>query len=95
LAGFREIEMARMMAEAESENRKVVEEIRKRVTVRDWLSAVNANVEQEIGLEILRSNPGSGSWLLANSHFQSWINLETSGNSILWLTGIPGSGLIP
>ena len=39
-----------------------------------------------------RASPNSTKWLLRETAFQQWIDIENSATALLWLQGIPGAG---
>ncbi|KAJ6458689.1 ankyrin repeat-containing domain protein [Mycena vulgaris] len=58
-----------------------------RTKIIDWLSPINFFERQD---DIFRARePGTGDWLLEDSHFKQW---EASSGEILWCRGMPGAG---
>ena len=55
--------------------------------LRSWLKAPDATVDHNAAC--LKKHPGTGLWLIEDSHFTTWL---TEGSSILWLNGFAGSG---
>ena len=37
---------------------------------------------------------GTGKWLLRNDEFLKWLDPSNTTNGILWLSGIPGAGML-
>jgi hypothetical protein len=93
LAQFEEFQRARVTAEAEFRNLQDAEQRHRRITVRDWLSAANTDIDQEKGANVRSDYPNTGRWLLANHHMQAWLNPEFCSTPLLWLNGIPGAGM--
>lgn len=63
---------------------------KKRQRVLDFFTKVNPqpNFETSRGLR----HPMTGLWLTESQTFKSWLHTEETGNSRLWLSGIPGAG---
>ena len=91
---FREMEKARTAAEADYQCRTIEEERHRRITVRNWLSAASVDTDQEKGVNARKDCPGSGRWLLEHNCMQAWFNMEFCATPLLWLSGIPGAGLV-
>lgn len=52
-----------------------------------WLKAPDATIDHNAAC--LKRHPGTGLWLIEDSHFSKWL---VEGNSILWVNGFAGSG---
>ncbi len=89
---FHQMEMGRAAAEADFKRRNEEEERHRRITVRNWLSAANTDVDQERGVTTRKQNPESGRWLLENNLLQSWFSPDLCSVPLLWINGIPGAG---
>ena len=55
--------------------------------LRNWLNAPDATVDYNAAS--LRKHPGTGMWLINSSSYTEWL---TGSNSILSVSGVPGSG---
>ena len=53
----------------------------------DWLKAPDPTIDHNAAC--LKKHPGTGLWLIEDSHFANWLIEE---NSVLWLNGFAGSG---
>lgn len=56
----------------------------------NWICPVRVNVEENLETALKLREPGTGKWLLELLSFEEWSNSGT--NSLLWISGIPGSG---
>ena len=63
---------------------------RRRFDVLTWLSAPDAASDQDHH-RVLRND--SGRWLLQNARYQSWSVSHTDAIPLLWVRGMPGSGM--
>ncbi|KAK2754802.1 hypothetical protein FQN54_006695 [Arachnomyces sp. PD_36] len=63
---------------------------RKRQRVLDFFMKVNPQPSFETSREL--RHPMTGLWLTESEMFKSWLRTEKTGNSRLWLSGIPGAG---
>jgi hypothetical protein len=75
------------------EREKQAEEDRWRDTVRHWLSLVEYEAEHLSHREKRRVCEDPGRWLLDTAEFKTWASHTDCLNSLLWLSGIPGSGM--
>ncbi len=61
--------------------------------VKDWLDPVNYHHDQESFSSIRQRYSTSGKWLIEHQMVKEWLVSGTPTTSI-WLTGIPGAGMI-
>ncbi|KAF4436368.1 hypothetical protein F53441_13284, partial [Fusarium austroafricanum] len=66
------------------DNREAAEQKRR---ILQWLSPVDPSISHHAALKIHRA--GTNDWFLSREEFNNW---KQAKNSVLWLTGIPGSG---
>lgn len=68
--------------------------LQRRAFLTTWLSAADVRSDQERGQEARRSNPESGRWILSKGPFRAWFDLKQLSDPVLWIHGMPGSGMI-
>lgn len=90
------VDSALSLQKIENHTSSMVQDVRK-LQIRDyhqkilnWVCPVHVNVEENLETALKLREPGTGQWLLELSHFKEWSNSAT--NSLLWISGIPGSG---
>ncbi|CAK37376.1 uncharacterized protein An01g13700 [Aspergillus niger] len=66
-----------------------------RDTVEHWLSAFDIKAEHRIHQEKRRVCQDPGRWLLSSPGFKTWSSPDDWLNPLLWLSGIPGAGILP
>ncbi|GIZ44205.1 hypothetical protein CKM354_000740900 [Cercospora kikuchii] len=68
------------------------EAIRRRGHVINWLSAPDFTSDQDHGRSVRECCPGSGRWLLDDSRYRRWNDVEADEAPLLWVNAIPGAG---
>lgn len=53
---------------------------------------LQGNIQDDLKKHLSQAHPGSYRWFLDSQSFNEWIQNSGSHNSILWLTGLPGTG---
>lgn len=94
LAEFEEARKGRDLAARNFESLEKEALLQRKAFLGRWLAAVDASEDLEKGQEARTSNPNSGRWLLKKSHFRSWLDLDRPSDSMLWIHGKPGSGIL-
>ncbi|KAH8690547.1 hypothetical protein BGW36DRAFT_411385 [Talaromyces proteolyticus] len=92
LLQFAEFRRSQADAQDRYRSRKEDENRKKRIVIRDWLSAASSADDQEKYKMERFEYPGTGSWILKNNYIRTWCDPTISCTSLLWLTGIPGAG---
>ncbi len=90
---FEESQRARAAAEAEFRTLREYEMKRRQAEVRAWLSAADAEVDQENAAFVRAEYPSTGLWLLKHNQIEAWCDPNTSAMPLLWMNGIPGAGM--
>ncbi|KAI9654109.1 MAG: hypothetical protein M1821_006820 [Bathelium mastoideum] len=89
---FHEIQMIRNNANNLFERERKNNEDLHRLVVKQWLSAVDCDAQQNRHRSIRSICPNAGSWLLEHPRFKQWFSPDDCTASLLWLSGIPGAG---
>ena len=66
----------------------------KALSVLNWLSSTDVNLDQEIYMAVRDEDPDSGLWILHNEKLRTWANPDSALIPCLWLNGIPGAGAL-
>ena len=66
----------------------------KALSVLNWLSSTDVNLDQETYIAIREDDPDSGLWILHNEKIKAWANPDSALIPCLWLNGIPGAGAL-
>lgn len=75
------------LAEAEQERQE-----RQHSQIQTWIASPDVEYEH---LEICQDRqkyPKSGQWILDQEKIQNWLSPDASTNSMLWISGNPGTG---
>lgn len=75
--------------EAQTERRK-----RTFRQTKEWLCPLSFEQDLQRCEDTLADCPNTGQWFLGCGKFTSWLDSDST-SSILWLSGIPGSGQFP
>jgi len=94
LIQFEEIQCLRARSEAEFKSQRESEQLRRRIAVRDWLQPVPIEAHQESRAEARQGYPGVCSWIQGQERYLKWKDFQSQSENILWLTGIPGAGML-
>ena len=60
--------------------------------IKEWLCPLSFEHDLQRCEDILSERSETGQWFLENRDFAAWLDHDNA-SSILWLSGIPGSGL--
>lgn len=66
----------------------------KALSVLNWLSSADVNLDQENYVAIRDEDPDSALWILHNEKVKTWANTDSALIPCLWLNGIPGAGAL-
>ncbi|KAL8789346.1 MAG: hypothetical protein Q9195_006873 [Heterodermia aff. obscurata] len=64
----------------------------KTLSVLNWLSSADVNLDQENYGAVRDEDPNSALWILHNEKIRTWANIDSALIPCLWLNGIPGAG---
>jgi hypothetical protein len=81
------------LADIEFANLKEAELRRRQVELYQWLDSANSSNTQQDCVRKRSACPGAGKWLLNEPSFQNWFHPTFCRTPLLWLNGMPGSGL--
>lgn len=71
------------------------EDMARSVVVSQWLKSPHTDVDQYNFTKVRLDYPDSGKWLLDNQSFKEWFDPSFPKiPPLLWVSGIPGSGLL-
>jgi len=73
---------------------KEIDELEKKKqlsTLFEKLNAPDSVLDQRAASE-QRAGSQSGEWILQNSHFRRWSDVEIQSNPLLYIHGVPGAG---
>lgn len=89
---FEAIQAVRMSFNGQTRISQEQEDLRRRCTVCDWLSAANME-EDHVDKVSLRSRySGTCQWIMQNGKYRDWCGSGLQSLNVLWIKGIPGSG---
>ena len=79
----------------EAKQREVERKRERKIEVLQWVAAATMSDLHESFRQTRRSCPGSGQWIIDRERLRHWKDSDTPNNSVLWLHGIPGAGVLP
>ncbi|KAF2726766.1 hypothetical protein EJ04DRAFT_452711 [Polyplosphaeria fusca] len=87
---FEALQDLRTQSQRHFEEQNMAELDRRRLSVLQWLCAVDVQARQEY---VARLRYGrTGQWLLNDPRFVKWFSIDYCAEPLLWLNGIPGAG---
>jgi len=91
---FEEIQNHQNTALHNFQRDKAAQEIYCRARVTQWLSPFNSEIEQDRHRRTRLVCKDPGRWLLNDPKLQKWFNDSYCSTPLLWLSGIPGAGMV-
>jgi hypothetical protein len=58
-----------------------------------WMSDGGPDDDHQEVFYSKHEHSNAGKWILGNERYQNWKSIQEEGSSILWVNGIPGSGM--
>ncbi|KAF2088965.1 hypothetical protein K490DRAFT_37933 [Saccharata proteae CBS 121410] len=94
LVHFEQLQQLRASEEVEFRHLKEAEDLRRRKEVDRWLSGASADIIHEKCQQAREDLPDSGKWIFDIPLFKTWFSLDFCSTTLLWLSGMPGSGAL-
>lgn len=80
----------RTQSQRRFEEQNMAELDRRRLSVQQWLCALDVQARQEDAAKVRYDR--TGQWLLNDPRFVKWFSIDYCAEPLLWLSGIPGAG---
>jgi hypothetical protein len=89
-----ELHSTRKILDEECERRQAEDFSRQQLAVASWLNGADSASDHEDALVVYENDPESGRWLFQQSLIKNWIKSVPSRESLLWIHGKPGAGMV-
>ena len=95
LVEYEESKRARLAAETNFEEVARSERLRRLLAVTQKIHPPNTVNDHESAVETCQEYPQSGRWILRHRSLIDWMDFTNPNVPLLWINGIPGSGILP
>jgi hypothetical protein len=85
----------RLQSDAKCQDSVTKEHHRKMEAVRQWLAIGRPpELDHQYYQQIRNDYPSTGYWILEHQHIKQWMTADVADKSVMWMTGVPGAGML-